>query len=182
MPRRGTRPQLGSRSKSTPQPSCPAIPRCAGRSRHTAFRHDLLALGPSTATPLGSQVVVATAAIRNQFGSRLTSVYAPAVLASFGSGKARIDVRVIAPTGLPHTCPQFRADQQQRKSNGTALLTLRKHRASTPRPESSWPRAGRLAADSPARFPGPGVPARRCGVRRLRTGRHARACRSVPPP
>ena len=39
--------------------------------------------------------MVATAAIRAQFGGRLASVYAPAVIASFGSGNARIDIRAI---------------------------------------------------------------------------------------
>ena len=93
---------------------------------------DLHELEPSAATPLGSQVVVATAAIRNQFGSRLNSVYAPAVIASFGSGKARIDVRMIAPDGAAAFWSQFRADQRERKTNGTALLTTGSMTTSTP--------------------------------------------------
>jgi hypothetical protein len=56
---------------------------------------NLLPLGPGSTDPLGSALVVATAAIRAQFGGRLASVYAPAVIASFGSGNARIDIRLV---------------------------------------------------------------------------------------
>ena len=45
---------------------------------------DLDPLGPESNDPLDSNVVVATADIRNQFGGRLASVYAPVILASFG--------------------------------------------------------------------------------------------------
>jgi hypothetical protein len=43
--------------------------------------------------------VVATAAIRAQYGARLASVYAPAIVATFGSGNARIDIRLVFPGG-----------------------------------------------------------------------------------
>jgi hypothetical protein len=56
---------------------------------------DLLVLGPTSTDPLGSALVIATATIRAQFGGRLASVYAPAVIASFGSGNARIDIRLV---------------------------------------------------------------------------------------
>jgi hypothetical protein len=56
---------------------------------------DLLVLGPTSTDPLGSALVIATATIRAQFGARLDSVYAPAVIASFGSGNARIDIRLV---------------------------------------------------------------------------------------
>lgn len=54
----------------------------------------------STADPLGSDVVVASLAVRNEFGTRLQSVYAPVVIASFGTGAGRIDIRAIAPDGI----------------------------------------------------------------------------------
>jgi serine/threonine protein kinase len=60
---------------------------------------NVLTLGPASTDPLGSNLVVATAAIRAQFGSRLASVYAPAIIASFGSGDARIDIRLVFPGG-----------------------------------------------------------------------------------
>ena len=55
---------------------------------------NVLTLGPGSNDPLGSVLVVATGPIRAHFGSRLASVYAPAVIASFGSGNARIDIRL----------------------------------------------------------------------------------------
>jgi hypothetical protein len=82
---------------------------------------DLLVMGPKARDLLNSQVIVSTAAIRNLFGSRLDSVYAPTVLASFGSGKARVDVRVIAPDGAAAYLTGLRADLQQRKGAGGAL-------------------------------------------------------------
>ena len=78
--------------------------------------YDVLILGSKGANLFGSTIVVATAAVRNQFGSRLDSVYAPAVLASFGSGKARIDIRQTAPHGPAAYWSALRADQQERRS------------------------------------------------------------------
>jgi len=68
----------------------------------------VLTLGPGSTDPLGSNLVVATAPIRAQYGSRLASVYAPAVIASFGSGEARIDIRLVFPGGTAG----YRASQQ----------------------------------------------------------------------
>jgi hypothetical protein len=56
-------------------------------------------LGPTSNDPLGSALVVATAPIRSQYGGRLASVYAPAIIATFGSGNARIDIRLVFPGG-----------------------------------------------------------------------------------
>ena len=84
---------------------------------------DLLVIGPQARDLLRSQVIVSTAAIRNLFGRRLASAYAPMVLASFGSGKARIDVRVIAPDGAASYLSALKADWQQRKTIGHALAT-----------------------------------------------------------
>jgi hypothetical protein len=85
----------------------------------------LLVLGTSTADPLGSDVVVATPAIRNQFGSRLADVYAPVVLASFGSGAGRIDVRAIAPDGAAAYRASLAADWRARVTAGSQLARNR---------------------------------------------------------
>ena len=85
---------------------------------------DLLQLRPGAPAPLRSQVVVATPAIRRQFGNRLESVYAPRVLASFGSGSLRIDIRAIAPHGAAAYESALRADLRARKEFGTALLGI----------------------------------------------------------
>ena len=82
---------------------------------------DLLVMNSSDHNILSSQVVVSTSAIRHLFGSRLGSVYAPAVIASFGSGKAQIEVRVIAPHGSAAYMSQLNTDVQQRKTVGADL-------------------------------------------------------------
>jgi hypothetical protein len=83
---------------------------------------DLDVLAPSGADPLSSAVIVATAAVRRELGNRLGSVYAPVIIASFGSGTARIEVRVIAPQGAAAYLRALRADLAERKSAGTQLL------------------------------------------------------------
>jgi hypothetical protein len=83
--------------------------------------HDLLVLQPKATQPAGS-IVVATAAIRSQFGSRLAADYAPALIASFGSGSTRIDVRQAVPNGEAAYRSALRADLQQRKGVENALL------------------------------------------------------------
>lgn len=82
---------------------------------------DLLVLNSSASNPLNSQLIVATAIIRAKLGSRLTSVYAPAVIASFGSGAARVDVRAVAQKGPAHYWSAFTADFQQRKQTGSEM-------------------------------------------------------------
>jgi len=82
----------------------------------------LLVLGTATADPLGSDVVVATLAVRNEFGTRLRSVYAPVVIASFGTGAGRIDIRAIAPDGTAAYQAALAADRRSRISAGSQLL------------------------------------------------------------
>ena len=82
---------------------------------------DLDVLKPGTAKPLRSDVVVATPLVRREFGGRLSSVYAPVILASFGSGQTRVDIRVIAAPGAAAYLSALRADQQSRKAAGRQL-------------------------------------------------------------
>jgi hypothetical protein len=82
----------------------------------------VLALGPTVHDPLRSGVVVATAAVRKKFGGRLSSVYAPAVLASFGSGNAGIDIRVVAQHGAAAYRSLLSQDLAQRKAIGGRLV------------------------------------------------------------
>jgi hypothetical protein len=81
----------------------------------------LLVLRTGQADPLGSDVLMATAAVRNEFGSRLAGVYAPVILAVFGSGAARIDVRVVAPDGAPDYLQALSADAKARVTTGSQL-------------------------------------------------------------
>jgi hypothetical protein len=64
--------------------SCDAT--TCGQLRRSGFpAARLMTLGPATRDPLGSTVVVDTAAVRSEFGAQLASVYAPLVIAGFGS-------------------------------------------------------------------------------------------------
>jgi hypothetical protein len=83
----------------------------------------VMQLGPGANDPLGSTLVVATAAIRAQFGGRLESVYAPAVIASFGSGNARIEIRWVYPGGTAKYQSDLQTDLSARKSADAQLLT-----------------------------------------------------------
>jgi hypothetical protein len=82
----------------------------------------LKTLGPTSAPPSGSDVVVETPAVRALFGSSLDAAWAPAVLASFGSAADRVAVRVIAPHGVAVYQVRLRDDLAARKRAGTALL------------------------------------------------------------
>lgn len=83
---------------------------------------NLLVLSPTAPSPLGADIVIGTPALRSQFGRRLVSEYAPAVIASFGIGKARVDVRVVAPDGAAAYELAASRDLAARQSNGGALL------------------------------------------------------------
>ena len=83
----------------------------------------LMKLQPTAPDPLGAQLVVATPVIRNQFGTRLASVYAPLVIASFGSGSERVDVRFVAPDGSKAFQAEMVTDQKNRIAAGEQLLT-----------------------------------------------------------
>ncbi len=95
---------------------------CAALARHGVAAGNLLMLGPGAGDPLGSELVLATAAVRGIFGGRLASVYAPEVLASFGTGPARIDVRVVGPGGAAAYRAALAADLRARQAAGAELL------------------------------------------------------------
>ena len=82
----------------------------------------LMTVEPTTPDPLGADVVVATSSIRSQFGSALTSEYAPQLVASFGRGANRVDVRAVAPDGAAAFQASARLDLAQRKSAGAQLI------------------------------------------------------------
>jgi hypothetical protein len=83
----------------------------------------LLVLGSATADPRHAQLVIATAAVRAEFGVSLSAAYAPSIIASFGSGSARIDIRVVAPDGPTAYQAALQNDVQNRKQAGAALLS-----------------------------------------------------------
>ncbi len=83
---------------------------------------NLLALRPAAPDLLSSDIVVATDALRSRFGARLAAVYAPTVIASFGTGAARIDIRAVAPDGATAYQKALRHDVLARRAAGAQLL------------------------------------------------------------
>jgi Protein kinase domain len=83
---------------------------------------NVLPLGNTSTDPLASNLVVVTAAIRTQFGDRLANVYAPVVIASFGSGNAKIDIRWVFPGGTASYRAVKQAALSARKTADALLL------------------------------------------------------------
>lgn len=83
---------------------------------------NLTTLGLQSADPLVSDLVVATADIRARYGARLASVYAPVIIASFGSGNARIDIRWVFPGGAKKYRLVQGAALRARKATDAQLL------------------------------------------------------------
>ena len=96
---------------------------CKVLGAHGLSPERFVRLDPNSLDPLGSDVVVETAVVRNLFKRRLADVYAPAVLARFGSGKAMIEIRVTAASGSAARYEQqLRADERARLVAGRELL------------------------------------------------------------
>jgi hypothetical protein len=95
---------------------------CAALAQRGIPAGNLLVLRPGADDPLGSDVVLATAAVRGTFGARLASVYAPELLASFGTGTARVDVRIVAPDGAAAYRTALASDLAARQAAGAQLL------------------------------------------------------------
>jgi hypothetical protein len=83
---------------------------------------NLVPLGTTSNDPLNAELVVATAAVRNQFGGQL-DIDAPAVIASFGTGNASIDVRWVYSGGASQYDTDLPAMLSQRKAFDAQLLT-----------------------------------------------------------
>ena len=101
--------------------SCDAV-MCAALKVHGFPARELVTLGPASPDPVPSDLVVVTATVRALFGSSLTKAWAPAVLASFGSGTGLVTVRVVAPHGAAAQQASLHADLAARKKSGAALL------------------------------------------------------------
>jgi serine/threonine protein kinase len=95
---------------------------CADLASNRFPLSQLSPLGPGSNDPLGSTLLVATATVRNQFGRRL-AVYAPAIIASFGTGNARIDIWWLYPGGAAAYNSALPAALRARKTADAQLLT-----------------------------------------------------------
>jgi hypothetical protein len=101
-------------------------PATCGQLRRDGFpAARLMTLGPAFRDPLGSGVVIGTSAVREEFGSRLAAIYAPLVLAGFGSGANRVEVRATAPDGVVALEAAVSAQQASARSAGQQLLRNR---------------------------------------------------------
>ena len=101
--------------------SCDLV-MCHMLTAHGFPARDLLVLGPASQDVAASAVVVETPAVLGLFGSSLATAWAPAVLASFGSGPAEITVRVVARNGAAFYQTALNADREAREKSGEALL------------------------------------------------------------
>ncbi len=115
---------------------------CAALQQHGFPAADLSAIGPAAGDPLGSGIVLATTAVRSQFGSRLQQVYAPLVIASFGTGASQVQVRVTAIGGAADYLLAVQADMRARQTAGLELD--RNKRISAPSAAKDELAAGRV--------------------------------------
>jgi hypothetical protein len=96
----------------------------------------LLALRPGAPGLHLCDVIVATPAIGKLLGSRVEAEDAPAVIAGFGSGRARIDIRAIAPRGAAAYRAALSADWAARQKAAAQLVkSPRIHTGSAARQE-----------------------------------------------
>lgn len=70
----------------------------------------------------GADLVAATQSVRGYLGSRLARVYAPLVIASFGTGPAQIQIRQVAPYGAAAFQREFTNGQAALRRVGAQLL------------------------------------------------------------
>jgi len=101
--------------------SCDQV-MCQALERRGVPAASLLELRAGQADPLRSRVLVSTAAVRGLIGSEAITADAPAVIARFGSGSGRIEVREIAQRGAAAYFSALSRDIQERKASGTSLL------------------------------------------------------------
>jgi hypothetical protein len=91
---------------------------CAALQEQGVAAGRLMPLRSAAASPRGAGVLVASPLAGGQLAGR----YAPALIASFGSGGNRIEVRAVEPGGAVAYRAALRADLAARKAAGSQLL------------------------------------------------------------
>jgi hypothetical protein len=91
---------------------------CAALQAQGVTAGRMLPLSPGATDPAGASVMVTSPSIRSQFAEE----YAPELIASFGSGGTRIDVRAVVPGGASAYHSALRADIAARRAAGSELL------------------------------------------------------------
>ena len=91
---------------------------CAALQEQGVAAGRLMPLRSAAASPRGAAVLVTSPSADGQSAVR----YAPALIASFGSGGDRVEVRAIEPGGAPAYHAALRADLAARRAAGSQLL------------------------------------------------------------
>jgi hypothetical protein len=95
---------------------------CHALTAHGFPGRHLRLIRPGSSAPPHAQVIIVTHAVKRQFGSSLTTKWAPVAMASFGAGSAGINVRIEAPHGAARYVAALKADLRSRKARGAGLL------------------------------------------------------------
>jgi hypothetical protein len=91
---------------------------CAALQEQGVAAGRLMPLRSAAASPLGASVLVTSPPVNGQLAGR----YAPALIASFGSGGNRVEVRAVEPGGASAYRAALRADLVARRAAGSQLL------------------------------------------------------------
>ena len=91
---------------------------CAALQEQGVAAGRLMPLRSAAASPRGAGVLVISPSISGQLAGR----YAPALIASFGSGSDRVEVRAVEPGGASAYRAALRADLAARRAAGSQLL------------------------------------------------------------
>ena len=91
---------------------------CAALQEKGVAAGRLMPLRSAAASPLGASVLVTS----RSAGGQLADRYAPALIASFGSGGNRVEVRAVEPGGASAYQAALRADLAARRAAGSELL------------------------------------------------------------
>jgi hypothetical protein len=91
---------------------------CAALQAQGVAAGRMVPLRPGLTNPPDANVVVTSPSADGRFADR----YAPALIASFGSGSSRIEVRAIEPGGAAAYAAALRSDLAARKAAGSQLL------------------------------------------------------------
>ncbi len=95
---------------------------CAALVKAGFPQDDVQVLGASSGTPLTSEVIVETPDIRQIFGTRLTTQFAPTVLTVEGSGPQDVVIGAVAPDGPAAYQTALKADMRASKAASATLL------------------------------------------------------------
>ena len=91
---------------------------CAALQQQGVAAGRLMPLRSAAASPRGADVLVTSPPA----GGQLADQYAPGLIASFGSGGNRVEVRAVEPGGAPAYRAALRADLAARRAAGSQLL------------------------------------------------------------